>query len=209
MASSPIKPLQIETLARALPILTIVFGLGYALAAYSFLFIPKLGRMVPGGDLDVAPYQRRVDEAVQYQAKVKAMQQDYAAVDAGRRAKVQAMVPMTSETQSLYILFDTLVTSSGGVLTSVDTVPNTEMVNPDGRYEVVGNVNLRGMDYEQFKRFLAALERTERIIDVSSVSLGSSEGSYSLPFRAYGFAEKRLTEIPIANPNARSATPVE
>lgn len=194
--AAPIQQLKTESLARALPILTVVAALMYAVAAYAFLFIPKMGRVVGGGDLDVSPLERMAADNEAYVASLDEVQRQYLAVEADRRTRVQNMIPSGTNPQSLYVLFDEIAKANSAVLSSIDVANMLETRNGNGRYVVRGSVVFEGIRYEQFKRLLFDLERSERIIDVKSVVFGANDTSYSVTFYAYAFDPTRLRETP-------------
>jgi len=197
MATSPRKPVMAETLAKMLPILTGLVAVGYAVTAYAFLFMPKLGRTVTGGDLDLKPYQDRITEAAAYQTQLKTLQASFTTVNAERRARVQGMVPDDLDSESLYVLLDSIAQAHNGVLANIETSPEPKRITPDGRRAIRVTASIRNADYQSIKLILTELERSSRVIDVQSVVFTAGTKTYGLVFRAYSFDEDRLHSEPL------------
>ncbi len=187
-----------ETLAKMLPVFTGLVAFGYAMTAYAFLFMPKLGRTVSGGDLDLKPYQDRIAEAAAYQTRLKTLQSDYASVNAERRARVQEIVPDRLDAESLYVLLDGITQAHGGVLGNIDTSPDTKRIAANGRRAVRATVSIRNVDYQGLKLILTDLERSTRVMDVQSVVFTPGSKTYGIVFRAYAFDPERLRTAPFA-----------
>lgn len=195
MKSPAIQP---ATLAKALPALTVVAALLLAILSYTLLFVPRLGRMVPGGGLDLAPYERRAAEARQYLDAVAAEQASFQQLNAQRKASVQNAIPARADSPGLYVTMDALATAHGMVLTSIDASENDKVATAAGRHPITVNARIEGATYPQFKRFLADLERSERLLDVVSVMFVPGSGAYDLTLRSYWVNP---------SPNAVTATP--
>jgi hypothetical protein len=187
-----------ESFARIMPIFIVVFFIGYAIVAYALLFIPKLGRLVSGGDLDMAPYAARLDETRAYDQQLQTLQSAYDAVTPDRRAGVEQMIPAGTDTQSLYAVFDSLAAQNGMVLISVSTALDSATMTQSGRQVVQVSINLAGGTYPALKTFLAALEHEQRIIDVQSIVFGKDSSDYAITADAYVFSPARLTTPPPA-----------
>lgn len=205
MPSPARKPLATETLAKMLPIFTGLIAVGYAVSAYAFLFMPKLGRTVAGGDLDLKPYQDRIAEAAAYQTQLKGYQTAFASVNAERRARVQDVVPDSLDGESLYVLLDTITQAHGGVLASIETSPDTKRITDSGRRAVRATASIRNADYQSIKLILTDLERASRVIDVQSVVFTAGTKTYGIVFRAYSFDPERLRTAPYAEPPSGTA----
>ncbi len=199
MPSTPRKAPATETFAKMLPVFTALLAVGYAVSAYAFLFIPKLGRTVSGGDLDLKPYHDRISETAAYQAQLKEMKGAYDTVNAERRARVQGIVPDALDGESLYVLLDSVVQAHGGVLASIETAPDAKKITVSGRRAIRVTASVRNTDYQGIKLILTDLERATRVLDVQSVVFASGTKQYGIVFRAYSFDQDRLRSQPTAD----------
>jgi hypothetical protein len=167
--------------------------------------MPKLGRTVSGGDLDLKPYQDRITEAADYQTRLKALQAGFTTVNAERRARVQGMVPATLDGESLYVLLDGIAQAHSGVLANIETAPEGKRISADGRRPIRVTASIRNADYQSIKLILTDLERSARVIDVQSVIFAAGTKSYGIVFRAYSFDSDRLHTAPAEDPASGTA----
>lgn len=170
-----------------LPIITGLLAVGYLVAAYVLLFLPKLGRLVKGGELDLSSYEDRISETRSYLDSLKGVVTNFNKVNPDRRSRVQNMVPVSPDAPGLYVQLDAIARAHDMVLVSVDALPDEKSSSPAGRKNVRVTVNIAGGTYQQMKLLLADIERSERILDVQAVIFTPSSASYGLVLKAYYF----------------------
>ncbi|HSD12177.1 MAG TPA: hypothetical protein VLC10_01345, partial [Patescibacteria group bacterium] len=90
------------------------------------------------------------------------------------------------------------------VLVSIDAIPDEKTVTPAGRRPVRVTLNIAGGTYQQFKLFLADLERSERIFDVQSVVFTPTGTNFGVVLRAYQLDLTRVLhpELAVQAPGA-------
>src|SRR5688572_33106670 len=116
--ATPARAIPLAGIAKMLPVITGVVAVAYLLAAYVMLFMPKLGRLVKGGELDLSVYETRLSETQAYADSLKSVGTAYQAVNPDRRSRVLNMVPVTPDTPGLYVQVDTIARTHGLVLVS-------------------------------------------------------------------------------------------
>lgn len=193
MAQLPRK-IPTARIAKMLPILTGIVAVAYALSAYVLLFMPKLGRLVPGGELDLTAYESRVAETQSYQNELKSVAAAYQAVNPDRRDRVRNMVTLTPDVPGLYVQLAAIAAAHDLILVSIDAIPDEKSSTPAGRKSVRVTLNIAGGTYQQFKLFLADLERSERVLDVQSVIFTPASGSFGVVLRAYSLDQVRVLQ---------------
>lgn len=195
-------------IAKMLPVITGIAAVAYLLAAYVLLFMPKLGRLVSGGELDLSVYEARLAETQTYADSLKAAVTAYETVNPDRRSRVLNMVPVTPDAPGLYVQVDAIARAHGLVLVSIDAVPDEKSTTPAGRKTVRVAINVAGATYQQFKLFLSDLERSERVLDVQAVIFTPSSGNYGMVLRAYSLDQQKIlqpeTAVPV-DPSAPAA----
>ncbi len=213
MAQTPKKPAPSAALVKMLPIITGVLAVAYAVAAYYLLFMPKIGALLAGGELDLSSYQQRVADDQNYIKALQSAVDAYDLISADAKGRVANMVTKDPDVPDIYVQIDAIARKEGMVLTSIDAVPDDKAVTPAARKVVRIAVNVVGGDYVHFKLFLADLERSERIFDVQSVVFTPASKNYGVVLRAYDVDLLRLLhpELFSASPGqpgtAPSATP--
>lgn len=185
MAQSPSKPRAKEGLVKALPAITAVLGVAYAVAAYFLLFMPKIGPLLAGGSLDTAAIEARIADDEAYLKQIAASAQTFKKLNPERKEKLQAIVPLQPGVPDIYVQLDALARAHDLVLVSVDAVPDEKTVSPTGRRIVRSAINVVGGTYEQFKLFLSDVERSLRVFDVQTVVFTPGSSNYGLVLRAY------------------------
>jgi hypothetical protein len=188
-----------------MPLLTVAAALLFALLAYLLLFRPTLGRMVPGGDLDLTGLRDRKLAAEQYRGRLDVAASAFAQVNAERKAVVTNAVPTKIDIPGLYVTLDEIAKRHGMLLTTVDVVPDDKAVSQAGRRPIRITANFDGATYQQFKVFLTDLERSERLLDLSSVLFTPGSGSYDLAMRGYWIDPARPAAPP--EPDAAATAP--
>lgn len=182
--AGPKRAIPMESIAKMLPILTGLAVIGYAVAAYALLFLPKLGRLVKGGELDLSAYEERITETQGYLDGLKGTVATFNKVNPERRSRVQNMVPTSPDAPGLYVTIDAIARAHDMVLVSVDALPDDRPTTLAGRKSVRITVNVAGGTYQQMKLFLSDLERSERVLDVQDVIFTPSSGTYGLVLHA-------------------------
>mgnify|MGYP001573743746 CR=1 FL=1 len=179
------RTIPVAGIAKMLPILTLIAAVAYAVAAYGLLFMPKIGRLVKGGELDLSAYDGRIAETGSYANDLKAALTAYQGINPDRRGRVSNMVPVTADVPGLFVQIDALARAHDMVLVSIDAIPDEKSTSPAGRKTVRIALNVAGGTYQQFKIFLADLERSERILDAQAIIFTPTSGSYGMVVRAY------------------------
>lgn len=175
---------------------TAVLVLLFAILAYLFVFLPRIGRLVPGGDLDVTGFRQRVAETQAYMAQLTVADEAFKQVNAERKTRVTNAVPLQADAPGLYVTLDTIAAAHGMQLTAIDVTPDDKVISPTGSRAVNITANVNGATYQQFKLFLSDLERSERLLDLRSVVFTPGSGQYDLAIRGYWIdAEQSLTPV--------------
>lgn len=200
MAQPPSTSPASEGLVKALPAITAVLAVAYAVAAYYLLFMPKIGPLLVGGSLDTAAIEARIADEEAYMKQIDASAQAFKKLNPERKEKLQAIVPLSPGVPDIYVQLDALARTHDLVLVSVDAVPDEKAVSPAGRRVVRSAINVVGGTYEQFKLFLADLERSLRVFDVQAVVFTPGSGNYGLVLRSYYLDLDKPVTAPAAAP---------
>ncbi|MDD5251642.1 MAG: hypothetical protein PHT12_03330 [Patescibacteria group bacterium] len=198
-APTPKKRKAPFNIAPWLPIITVVAGLGYAAAAYFLLLMPKISPLMAGGGYDYAPLRQRVTEDRQYLDKVRSSLVDYEKLTEADKDRIGQAVPTDTDFPGLMVQLDALVRRHSMLLLSLDAVVDEKSVNAVGRKPVRLSVTLSGGDYETLKATLTELERSLRIVDVSSVSFSPDSG-FGIALRTYYVDLTKTAAKPAAAP---------
>lgn len=174
-----------ETLARAMPVLTIVAALGYAAAAYFLLFVPKFGMIVPGGKLDLQALTQIANDDEAYLARVRKTANDFKTLNPERRDRVVAMIPLEPDVPGAVVQAEAAAAANTLLLTSIDAVPDDKAFLSGKRRVVRMSAMVSGGGYAQLKGFLTDLERSLRLFDVAAIVFTPGSGDYNVVMRAY------------------------
>lgn len=167
-----------------MPVLTVVIALGYLLAAYMLILLPRLGRLVPGGSLDTGPYDRLITDEQVYQNQLTAQQEEFNKLNPALREKALNLVTIGEDIPGIMVQLEKIAQQDGVIPTSIDLVTEDKPLSGNRRAERVA-INVVGADYDGMKRFLADLERSRRVFDVQSLVFSPSASSFSVTARAY------------------------
>jgi hypothetical protein len=178
---------EAEKLARALPVLVGVLAVGLLLGAYVTFFMPKIGRLVPGGQYDAAPYETAVRDEKEYQAKLTAQITKFEALNPVQREKALNLVTTEVDFPGLLVQLSEICTRHQAACPSIDVVQD-ETVLAGNRRSARMSLNVTGSDYAGMKSFLADLERSRRLFDVESLIFTPGSQSFSVSLRAYYLA---------------------
>jgi hypothetical protein len=200
---------QSAGIAKMMPVITGLVFVAYAVAAYVFLFMPKIGRLVEGGEYDLSVYETRIAEAETYANQLKELESSYRSINPDRRGRVLNMVTLGPDAPGLYVQLDALARTHDMVLVSVDAIPDEKSTSPAGRKTVRAAFNVAGGTYQQLKLFLADLERSERILDAQAVIFTPATGSYGIVARAYYFDARTALFVEAPNSNGDPGAPAE
>jgi hypothetical protein len=206
MAKKPKFKFEAEKLARALPIMTGVLALGYLLAAYALLFMPKLGRMVAGGQLDTAPFVTAISDEKAYQSQLKAQTKSFNALNPVQREKALGLVTAEPDFPGLLVQVSELCQRHQATCPSVN-VALDDTVLPGSRKSVRLALNVTGLDYAGMKSFLSDVERSRRLFDAESVIFSPGSQSVSVSLRAYYLTREQPPVTGAAPAAAPAATP--
>ncbi len=198
MATAMIKPSRTEMLARALPILTVIAAFAYAGVAYMLLFFPRIGPLLPGGWLDLSSYEQRVAADRVYLNQLATASSSYRDLNPDLKSKIENTVPIDQDVPGIDVQLDTIAGSNGFVLLSIDSSPDDKFTSSANRRAVRVAFTVAGGSYEQFKSFLADIERSERLFDVENIIFTPTAGSYNVVLRAYYLDVTRATRPDLA-----------
>ncbi|MEY4723152.1 MAG: hypothetical protein RLZZ324_665 [Candidatus Parcubacteria bacterium] len=182
--ATPLPPNRTDSIAAALPAVTVLAALAYAAAAYFLLFSPMIAKLETGGSLDLSGQRERAATLQAYSKKLDASKAAFALLNPDLKNRVSQMVTTEPSAQELFVQADAIAAKNGMVLTSIDTNVG-DKVGDDGRREVSASINVAGGSYVQLKSFLADLENALRITDVKSVVFTAGGSSYSITYRTY------------------------
>ena len=188
-----------------MPFITVALALGYLAAAYFLLFLPKIGPLLAGGDLDTALLEAQLQEREAHLGKLEAADDEFKKINADKKAKLTAVVPTEPDVPGILVAMDALAKKNGFVLTSIDTVVDEKTVSPAGNKIVRMSVNMAGGTYEMFKALLTDISHSLRLFDVQSVVFTPNSGNYAMVMRAYYYAKAP----PAAAPEAVAPAVVE
>lgn len=180
----PSAPLPVSTLVRALPALTVLLAITYAVAAYFMLLSPLLSKLVAGGSLDVSGARADADAIDTYAKGLDASLGGYKKLEQERKDRVAAMVTRDPAIQDIIVQTDAIASKHDFVLTAIDAVQE-EKKSSAGWRAIRVSAGLSGGTYAQFKAFLSELENAMRLSDVQNIVFTPGSGSFSLTFRAY------------------------
>lgn len=172
-----------------MPFITVALALGYLAAAYFLLFLPKIGPLLPGGDLDTALLDVQLQERQAHIGKLDAAAVAFKAINEEKKAKLAAVVPTQPDVPGILVAMDEIAKENGFVMTAIDTIVDEKVVSPAGNKTVRMSVNMVGGTYEQFKALLGDISRSLRLFDVQSVVFTPNSGNYSMIMRAYFYVE--------------------
>ncbi len=170
---------------KYLPAIIVVVGLLYAGAAYFLLFMPKIGRLMTGGALDVRPLEARLGDYRDYLTEITDEKERFSQINSAYLRKVRNMLPDWQDNPNLYVQMEQLAQSNGMVLASIDTIPDDGPPGPDGVKQVRVSLSLMGGTYKEFKSFLASLEDLVRVSDIESLTFSSGDTNYNVILTAY------------------------
>lgn len=195
MAKTPKFKFEAEKLARALPVLTGVLAVGLLLLAYTVFFMPKIGRLVPGGQYDATPYETAVRDEKDYQAKLSGQIAMFEALNPVQREKALNLVTTEVDFPGLLVQLSEICTRHQTTCPAIDVVQD-ETVLAGNRRSARMSLNVTGIDYAGMKSFLADLERSRRLFDVESLIFTPGSQSFSVTLRAYYLAGAVAAPVP-------------
>jgi len=173
---------------RLLPIIVASVAVSYAVAAYFLLIMPKLSLISAARGPQGMELDARLAAAENRATSVRTAVASFAALSAEKKELVSAMLPMGEDVPDILVQIDAAARAHGMAVSSIDTLVDPKKVSPAGRKTVSIAVNLSGGLHEQFKGFLADIERSQRLFDVQSVLFTPGSDTYSVVLRGYFFA---------------------
>lgn len=179
-------------LARALPALTVVLAVAYAIAAYFLLYLPKLDDIAPGGAEDTSAVTARIADDNAYLARIQGAETSLKNVNPVHKKRVEAMIPLDADVPGIFVQMDALASANNLVLVSVNSVVDAKTETDAGVETVRIAVNLAGGSYSQFKGFLADAQHLLRVTDVRNVTFTPGSGTYSAVLSAYFLDTQKL-----------------
>lgn len=176
---------EAEKLARALPVMTGVLAVGYLLAAYTLVFMPKLARLVPAGQLDNSAFTAAIADEKAYQGQLKAQMASFNKLNPVQREKALSLVTTEPDFPGLLVQISELCQRHQATCPSINVAVDDANVLPGNRKSVHLALNVAGLDYAGMKSFLADVERSARVFDAESVVFSPGGQSVAVSLRAY------------------------
>lgn len=208
--AAPMKPTQKSVaLARMMPIITALAAAAYAVSAYFLLLMPKIGPLLEGGAADLAAHERRLADDERYLKDLQATVKSYQMWNPEQKERLVSIVTAEPRIPDIFVQVDAVARKHDLVLSSIDAVIDEKTVTPAGRKPVRIAANVAGGTYEQFKLFLADLERSDRLFDVRSLVFTPTSGSYGLVLHAYFLDPDHVLGPPATASTAAPAEPAE
>lgn len=174
-----------SAISKYLPVIIVVVGLAYAIAAYFLLFMPKISDLMAGGALDTRPLEARLKDYQAYLDRITREQDEFNKVNSAYKSRMKRILPEWADGPNLYVQMDQLARSNGMLLSSIDAYPAAEEPGPHGVRKVRVSVSLAGGTLGQFMVFLEKLERLARVSDIESMTFSSGDTDYSVILTAY------------------------
>lgn len=179
---------QIEKLTKAMPYIMVAVGLLYVILFYIFILKPKIGRIIEGGQYDLAPVETILQQETAYRASLKQYLDSMDDVNEAYRTTVSNIVPNSMDFPGLIVTLDAISAKHHLVMNGLD-VGSIEQTTQDGRMIISGTVNFQGGDYPIMKAFLRDLERSRRVMDIRNINFSPGGSSFSFNFWTYAIGD--------------------
>jgi len=132
--------------------------------------------------------------AQEYTKKQEALAQQRDAIDAGNLKRLSALLPDSVDNVGLILSLNALAARSGLVLSNVDVSASTNAAAAGGLSANASPVNSIDLSlaatgsYGSFQKFLDGVERSQRLLDVRTISVTGSntdQYTYQMTIRLY------------------------
>lgn len=110
---------------------------------------------------------------------------------------IEEMIPAAKDTEGLLQILEDRAAEFGFILRNLDIAEATEKESPLPQVRVLKlSLSVVGGDYAAFVKFLGALQKTARLLDVTSVSFSAGTGNYAVNAKSYWLTD--LERPPLA-----------
>lgn len=158
-----------------------IVGLGYPLAV-----LPLFREYKNNGRFDVASRIAKRDALAKNVGELEAARVAFSKLSKEFEEKLRRALPEDDDTAGIMVTLDTLAGAAAMQLVSIDVAPRKEPVpGVGGVFPVEIGITLGGGDYSRLKAFLASVEHSLRIMDVTAIAFSPRTSSYALSLRAY------------------------
>ncbi len=172
-------------LAAWLPLITAALAILFAVLAYFFLLMPKIGPLLAGGEYDFSAIQTQLADDEAYIKKTKDTIASFGKIEAEKRDRASSIIPFDQDIPGLLVQIDDITRNNKMALSSIDTAVDEKNVTQQGRKTVRISLSVTGGDYEQFKLFLGDLERSLRLFDVTTMTFAADGKVYGVVMKTY------------------------
>jgi hypothetical protein len=200
------KPKTKSSFALLALLLVVIF----AVAVYFFVW-PAYERLAESQG-DLASNQQSLDAQTQALRNTKKLLENYDAISAEDKKKIEGMLPGNLDEAGLFTLFETLAQKNKITVLALDI--SEKEAAPELKNLGIREVNIAlnlasgpsATDmYGDFKRFLTDLELNLRLMDVISINYTPEASAYVLNIRTYRLLSAVTNRATIST--AESATP--
>lgn len=168
-----------------LPIAVGAVALLFAAGAYFFLIAPKRAELATGGKYDLTALKQDIESDKAYATKLAALITSYEDLNSQVRQTIQAAVPVDVDGPGLMAAMDAIAQKHQMVLRSIDVSPVEDEIGGAGQATARISANFDGGDYQELKLLLADIERSSRLLDVTSIVFTPATSLYSVQLKAY------------------------
>jgi len=179
-----------------MPVLTALLAIVYGVAGYFLFLVPKLQPLMKGGEYDFTSIQAQLADDENYAQKMKDTVVAFAKIGEEQSLRVGNIMPYEADIPGLFVQLDEIARANKLLLMSVDASVDEKSMSPLGRKSIRISVNVTGGNYEQFKLYLADMERSMRLFDVQTLGFQPDSSSFSLVLRGYFIDRKALLAPP-------------
>ncbi len=104
--------------------------------------------------------------------------------------KTEEMIPITKDTEGLLQILEDRAAEFGFILRNLEIAEASEKESPMPQLRVLKlSLGVAGGDYAAFVKFLGSLQKTARLMDVTSVSFSAGTGNYAVNAKSYWLAD--------------------
>jgi Tfp pilus assembly protein PilO len=183
-------------LVVVMPVLTAFIAIAYAVGGYFVFLVPKLRPLMSGGEYDFTSIRAQLDDDENYAQKMKDTVTAFDKISDEQKLRINNITPFDADIPGLFVQLDEIARANKMLLMSVDASVDEKNVSPLGRKPIRISINVNGGDYEQFKLYLADLERSMRLFDIQTLGFTPDSSSFSLVLRSYFIDRKALLAPP-------------
>lgn len=167
------------------PVLTALVAVAYAVGAYFLFLVPKISPLMKGGEYDFSYIRAQLTDDENYAQKLKDTIDAFAKISDEQQLRVSSIMPYDGDIPGLFVQLDEVAKANKMLLMSVDSSVDEKSVTPQGRKTIRVSVNVSGGDYEQFKLYLADMEKSVRLFDIQNLSFQPDSSNYGFILKTY------------------------